>query len=113
MKPHINREKLQTIKVRAGQNIKLEVDVEGEPPPTITWARGVKPVTTSATVKIDNVDYLTKIHISNTTRADTGKYTIKAVNDSGSDEADVEFIVLGKSNSSHLWIDKMKHKNFI
>ncbi|XP_023314705.1 twitchin isoform X11 [Trichogramma pretiosum] len=96
LKPHINRDKLQTIKVRAGQMVKLEVDVEGEPAPVVTWSRGVKPLSTSANVKIDNVDYLTKIQLSNTTREDTGKYTIKAVNDSGSDEADVEIIILDK-----------------
>lgn len=75
--------------------MKLDVDVEGEPPPTISWSKGIKPLTTSANVKIDNEDYNTKVQLSNTSREDTGKYTIKAVNDSGSDEAEVEIIILG------------------
>ena len=83
------------MKVRAGQLVKLDVDVEGEPPPTITWSKGAKTLSTSANVKIDNEDYNTKVQLSNTTREDTGKYTIKAVNDSGSDEAEVEIIILG------------------
>lgn len=96
LKPYINRDKLQTIKVRAGQMVKLEVDVEGEPPPTVTWEFASKPLTTSANVKIDNEDYLTKIHLTDTERSMTGKYYIKAVNDSGQDQADVEIIILDK-----------------
>ncbi|XP_011700590.1 PREDICTED: twitchin isoform X1 [Wasmannia auropunctata] len=96
LKPHINRDKLQTIKVRAGQLVKLEVDVEGEPPPTVTWSFAGAPLQTGANVKIDNEDYLTKIQLTNTSRKLTGKYTIKAVNDSGQDEADVEINILDK-----------------
>lgn len=76
--------------------MKLDVDVEGEPPPVITWSKGPKALTTSANVKIDNEDYNTKVTFTNTCRADTGKYTIKAVNDSGSDEAEVEIIIQGE-----------------
>lgn len=76
--------------------MKLDVDVKGEPPPTITWSLGSKALSTSANMKIDNEDYNTKLTLTNTTRKDTGKYIIKAVNDSGQDEADVEVIVLDK-----------------
>lgn len=96
VKPHINRDKLQTIKVRAGQTVKLEVDIEGEPPPTVTWSFGGAELQTGANVKIDNEDYLTKIQLTNTSRKLSGKYTIKAVNDSGQDEADVEIMILDK-----------------
>lgn len=37
MKPHINRDKMVAIRVRAGATIKLDVDIKGEPPPTKTW----------------------------------------------------------------------------
>lgn len=96
MKPHINRDKLQTIKVRAGQSVRLEVDIEGEPPPTVTWNFDGAVLQTGANIKIDNEDYLTKIHLTDTSRKYSGKYTIKAVNDSGQDEADVEIIILDK-----------------
>lgn len=96
VKPHINRDKLKTIKVRAGQMVKLEVDIEGEPPPTVTWNFGGALLQTSANVKIDNEDYLTKIHLTQTSRKLSGKYTVKAVNDSGQDEADVEIIIQDK-----------------
>lgn len=37
VKPHINRDKLKKIVIRAGRKVNLEVDVKGEPPPEICW----------------------------------------------------------------------------
>lgn len=96
MKPYINREKLQKVTVRAGQAVKFDVDVKGEPPPTIQWIFARKPLENSPRIKIENEDYNTKIAISDTTRKDTGTYTIVAENVNGKDEAPVEVIVLGK-----------------
>ena len=44
---------------------------------------------------ITNVDYFTSIEIKNTVRKMTGIYVIRATNDHGKDEAEVEFVVLG------------------
>nr|CAD7424747.1 unnamed protein product [Timema monikensis] len=96
LKPIINREKLQKVTIRAGQFVKLDVDVKGEPPPTITWHFANKPLETGANVKIENEDYNTKVTLSETTRKNTGVYTIKAENDSGKDEATVEINILDK-----------------
>lgn len=96
MKPLINREKLQKVTVRAGQFVKFDVDVKGEPPPVISWSFANKVLETGATVKIENEDYNTKITLSDTTRKNSGIYTIKAENDSGKDEATVEVIILGR-----------------
>lgn len=95
VKPFINREKLQTVKVRAGQFVKFDVDVRGEPPPTYTWSVGLKTLENTNNCKIENEEYNTKITISNTTRANTGTYKLRAENSSGFDEAPVEVIVLG------------------
>lgn len=42
-----------------------------------------------------SVDYQTTIEIKNTVRKMTGIYVIRAVNEHGKDEAEVEFVVLG------------------
>ena len=42
LKPHINREKMQSITVRAGHLVKLDVDVKGEPAPTLQCKSTVK-----------------------------------------------------------------------
>ncbi|KAJ9595175.1 hypothetical protein L9F63_013533, partial [Diploptera punctata] len=96
LRPLINREKLQKVTVRAGTSVKFDVDVKGEPPPTITWHFAGKPLENGPTVKIENEDYNTKIQLTETVRKNTGFYTIKAENSSGTDEAKVEVIILDK-----------------
>ncbi|CAH1103156.1 unnamed protein product [Psylliodes chrysocephalus] len=96
LRPLINREKLHTIKVRAGQLVKFDVDVKGEPPPVCTWSFAHKPLENGGSIKIENEDYNTKLSLSDTKRKDTGTYTLKAENDSGFDEATVEVIILDK-----------------
>ncbi|GLH11531.1 Titin, partial [Gryllus bimaculatus] len=96
LRPIINREKLQKVTVRAGQFVKFDVDVKGEPPPTITWSFANKVLENSPTTKIENEDYNTKLTLSDTTRKNSGIYTIKAENDSGKDEATVEVVILDK-----------------
>lgn len=82
--------------MRNGQVVKLDVDVKGEPPPTIKWIFKGKELETTPKLKIENEDYNTKIMIKDTTRADSGKYTITAENINGRDEADVEINILGE-----------------
>lgn len=96
MKPYINREKLHTVKVRSGQTVKLDVDVRGEPPPTIKWSKDLAELESKGNIKIENEDYNTKFSISNTKRKHTGTYKIYAENSSGSDEAPVEIIILDR-----------------
>lgn len=97
LKPHINRDKLQKVRVRAGQIVKFDVDVLGEPPPTIKWIFGSKPLESDGYfIKILNEDYNTKLSIQDTTRKDSGLYKIFAENTSGTDEADVDVIILDK-----------------
>lgn len=95
-RPLINRDKLHTVKVRAGQIVKFDVDVQGEPPPKITWSFGNKVIEPDNHIKIENEDYNTRFTMVNTKRKDTGRYTIRAENESGFDEAPVEVIILDK-----------------
>ncbi|KAG8335958.1 myosin light chain kinase activity protein [Homalodisca vitripennis] len=99
LRPWINRDKLQKVIVRAGAVVKFDVDVKGEPPPTITWNFAHNELQSGMRIKIENEDYNTKIAISETTRKDTGIYTVIAVNPNGRDEAPVEVVVLDKPGS--------------
>lgn len=96
MKPWINRDKLQKVVVRAGHAVKFDVDMKGEPPPTVVWSLNGTPLANGPRVKIENEDYNTKIAITDTTRKDTGVYKIKAENINGVDEAPVEVVILGE-----------------
>ena len=44
---------------------------------------------------VTNVEYLTSIEIRNCVRKQTGMYVIRATNEHGKDEAEVEFVILG------------------
>lgn len=96
VKPRIDRTNLKPIIVRAGKIIKYDVDVKGEPAPTITWYHVDKELKTEDNIEIVNVDYNTKITITNSIRKNTGVYKIKAVNKHGQDEAEIEVTVLCK-----------------
>lgn len=98
LKPRIDRTNLKTIIVKSGQSVFFDVNVRGEPPPTIEWFHGKSETSLSAgeVYSIINVDYNTKFTMLKATRKLTGKYRIKATNRNGTDEADVDITVLGK-----------------
>lgn len=80
--------------VRTGKPIKYDVDVRGEPPPTCTWIHIDTELKSEGNIEIINVDYNTKLNISSSVRKNTGVYKIRAVNEHGKDEAEVEVTVL-------------------
>lgn len=97
LKPLINRDKLKPIRIRRGQNSKIEVDVRGEPPPEITWSfKDAVIGPADPHVRINNEDYLTKFQLNDVKRKNTGIYKIRAENTSGFDEAELEVTVLDK-----------------
>ncbi|CAD7001755.1 unnamed protein product, partial [Ceratitis capitata] len=96
LKPHINRDKMKLVKVRAGQTVKFDVDVKGEPAPALTWIFKEKELSSDNQVRLENEDYTTKLTILDTTRVQNGFYKLKAENENGIDEADVEVIILDK-----------------
>lgn len=97
VKPRIDRTNLKPITVRAGKTIKYDVDVRGEPPPEITWYHVNQAMKTGENIEIVNVDYNTKISITDCLRKNTGVWKIKAVNPHGEDEAEVEITILCES----------------
>lgn len=93
-KPRIDRKSLLPIRIKAGQAIAFDVDVEGEPAPTVTWKLGGSELKSDEQTKIDNVDYNTKLTTKQAKRMHSGIYTIVASNRNGTDEAEVEVVVL-------------------
>lgn len=102
MPPKIDRTNLKDITLKAGQNLKLDVKISGEPPPEKHWYHFKARLESKDNVNIELEDYKTKLSITLITRKQTGTYTIKAENDSGKDEASIEITVLGKSTNIHL-----------
>lgn len=96
MKPRIDRTNLNPITVKAGLPVSLDIKVFGEPPATVTWFFKDQELKSTDNLEIVNVDYNTKFLMTKSKRASTGKYVIKAKNEVGEDEAEVEITILGK-----------------
>jgi Immunoglobulin I-set domain len=96
VKPRIDRTNLKPIVIKAGKMVKYDVNIRGEPPPTVKWMVKDTEVKSEGNIEIINVDYNTKITISDALRKNTGLYKIIAENQHGKDEADVEITVLCK-----------------
>ncbi|KAK5968521.1 Twitchin [Trichostrongylus colubriformis] len=93
--PKINRDMFQDLRIKAGQSISFDVNVEGEPAPKIEWFLNGQPIQSVGKTKIDNSnDNNTKLDTKDSVRADSGKYKIVATNDNGRDEAEVTVNVL-------------------
>lgn len=96
MAPIIDRTNLQTTTVRVGKSIHLDVDVQGEPAPTIKWfLDGVEITNSMDHYTVENVDYNTQFYIKSGTRKTSGRYKIVATNEHGKDEAEVDLLFLG------------------
>lgn len=94
LKPRIDRTNLKTIIVRAGKPVKFDVDIRGEPAPTVTWSLKDQEVKNEGNVELINVPYNSKMNINDSLRKNTGLYKIKAVNAHGEDEAEVDVTIL-------------------
>lgn len=96
MKPRIDRTNVHQWVVKAGHTALIDIDVIGEPAPTITWLFKDKEVESDLVLKIDTIDYNTKLLVTKATRKVSGIYKIKAKNSVGEDEAELDLTILSK-----------------
>lgn len=92
--PRIDRTNIRDIIVKAGQHVRLEVKVSGEPPAKKQWKLNDKPVQEDESITATYEDYRTKLYIPVCKRGHTGPLTIYAENASGKDEAKLQLTVL-------------------
>lgn len=77
-----------TIVVVAGNKVRLDVPISGEPAPTVTWKRGDQLFTeTEGRVHVDTKPTLSSFVIESAERSDEGKYCITVTNPAGEDTA--------------------------
>ena len=96
MKPRIDRRNLDKKVIRSGQMLRVEIDIEGEPAPKVTWALNGEPLRPRDRLTIENEDYHSTFVLLRAQRSDTGKFAITATNDSGTDTAELDITVVGK-----------------
>lgn len=95
----IDRSTLKNLTLKAGQHVKVDTKISGEPPPTKIWYHNKARLENKDNVNIEYEDYKTKLSIAVAERAHTGTYLIKAENYSGKDEATFEITVLGTTGA--------------
>ncbi|XP_042161249.1 myosin binding protein Cb isoform X1 [Oncorhynchus tshawytscha] len=77
-----------TIIVVAGNKLRLDVEISGEPPPTVVWAKGDTAITAvEGRVRTENRKDLSCFIIEGAEREDEGNYSIIVTNPAGEDKA--------------------------
>ncbi|KAM4524261.1 myosin-binding protein C, fast-type-like isoform 5-T5 [Odontesthes bonariensis] len=77
-----------TVIVVAGNKLRLDVEISGEPAPTVVWSKGDKPITdTEGRVRVESRKDLTSFVIEGAEREDEGNYCICVTNPAGEDKA--------------------------
>uniref|UniRef100_A0A8C3KI78 Titin n=2 Tax=Scolopacidae TaxID=8917 RepID=A0A8C3KI78_9CHAR len=72
-----------TLVLKAGEVFRLEADVSGRPPPTMTWTKGEKELEGTAKLEIKIADFSTVLVNKDSSRRDGGAYTLTATNPGG------------------------------
>ncbi|KAL7886949.1 hypothetical protein AOLI_G00046700 [Acnodon oligacanthus] len=79
-----------TIIVVAGNKLRLDVEITGEPAPTVTWTKGDKVVAeTEGRVRVESRTGLSSFVIEGAEREDEGNYSITVANPAGEDKANL------------------------
>ncbi|KAM9816961.1 myosin-binding protein C, fast-type-like [Neosynchiropus ocellatus] len=77
-----------TIIVVAGNKLRLDVEITGEPAPTVVWSKGEQPITeTSGRIRVEARKDLSCFVIEGAEREDEGNYSIVVTNPAGEDKA--------------------------
>ncbi|XP_048869647.1 myosin-binding protein C, fast-type-like [Brienomyrus brachyistius] len=84
-----------TIIVVAGNKLRLDVEITGEPAPTICWMKGDNPITaTEGRVRVESRTNLSSFVIEGAEREDAGCYTITVTNPAGEDKASLNIRIV-------------------
>ncbi|KAM4782926.1 myosin-binding protein C, slow-type isoform 8-T8 [Cyanocitta cristata] len=76
-----------TVTVVAGNKLRLEIPITGEPPPKVFWSRGDKMVTDSGRIRAETYPDSSCLVIDAAEREDSGAFRITLKNEAGEDTA--------------------------
>nr|XP_055037359.1 myosin binding protein Cb [Misgurnus anguillicaudatus] len=85
-----NKVAQNTIIVVAGNKLRLDVEITGEPAPTVSWKKQDKPLTeVEGRVRVENKKDSSSFIIEGAERDDEGNYSITVTNPAGEDKANL------------------------
>ncbi|OZC09937.1 hypothetical protein X798_03043 [Onchocerca flexuosa] len=88
---------LKSLTVKAGQLVKWEVEIGGEPDPEVKWSKNDEVLTSNESLQIEMKRRgHAFLQISSAQRSDSGKYTLKVKNSTGEQAGAAELTVLDK-----------------
>ncbi|RMC03016.1 hypothetical protein DUI87_20209 [Hirundo rustica rustica] len=98
-----------TVTVVAGNKLRLEIPITGEPPPKVFWSRGDKMVTDSGRIRAESYPDSSCLVIDTAERDDSGPFRITLKNEAGEDTALINIKVVGyfierKKKQSSRWM---------
>lgn len=96
MKPRIDRNAMKSITLKSGKTTSFDVPVRGIPPPEYIWSIGDYIIETNELFSLDsNTPNVAKLNVLDAQRKKSGMLKLKATNEFGSDEYEIEYTVLG------------------
>ncbi len=83
--------------MKVGRRVHLDVDVIGEPEPTVRWydSDGIEMFTDADHFHVESGNYNTKFTVEDGQRRHSGKYKVVAKNENGQDQEWVEIVFVG------------------
>lgn len=103
MKPRIDRNSMKSITLKSGKTNLFEVPVSGIPAPEYIWSIGEDLIETNELFLVDsNTPNVSKLHVLDAQRKKSGILKLKATNEHGSDEYELEYTVLGAPSKPNI-----------
>ncbi|VDO14621.1 unnamed protein product [Brugia timori] len=95
----LKMDNLKSLIVKAGQSVKWDVEIGGEPTPEVKWIKSDEVLTPNESVQIEMKRHgHTLLYILSAKRSDGGKYTLSVRNSTGEQSGTAELTVLDKPN---------------
>ena len=93
----LNAKYKETITIKRGQPILIEVGFSGHPEPNLSWSANDEPVKDGGRVKIEVIrNNFVSFLMNKTTRSDSGKYQLLLENEYGKEKCQIKVNVLDK-----------------
>lgn len=100
VRPYISGDGLKNIVVKKGRPVRYEINFGAEPPPEIIWLANdqeLRCITDKC--EIEKMEKKTTLLVTNTTRADSGRYKLILKNSSGQVMSEADVVVLDRPSA--------------